>query len=62
MSIQCPKMSRVQHWEYGMCFRNLIGQINEISKLDKVTYFVDELKQATKAEVNYQVPETFENT
>ena len=44
-----------------MCFRNLIGQVDEMSELDKVTYFVDGLKSAIRAKVNYQVLETFKD-
>ena len=47
--------------EYGAQFRNLIGQITDIAELDKVTYFVEGLKHATKMEVNYRVPGNFED-
>ena len=33
-----------------------------MEELDKVSYFIDGLKAATKMEVNYQAPETFEDT
>ena len=42
--------------EYETQFRNLVGQITAIEELDKVAYFIDGLKQATKMEVNYQAP------
>ena len=47
--------------EYGTQFRNLVGQITAMEELDKVAYFIDGLKQATKMEVNYQAPETLED-
>ena len=47
--------------EYGTEFRNLVGQITAMEELDKVAYFIDGLKPATKMEVNYQAPETLEN-
>src|ERR1700741_1007538 len=47
--------------EYGMNFRNLIGQIDEIAEIDKVTYFIEGLKPATKMEVAYQAPDNFED-
>jgi Retrotransposon gag protein. len=47
--------------EYGVQFRNIIGQILNMEELDKVSYFIDGLKAATKMEVNYQAPETFED-
>ena len=46
--------------EYGIRFRNTIGQIAEMAELDKVTYFIEGLKPATKMEVVYQAPEDFE--
>ena len=48
-------------YEYGAQFRNLIGQITDIAELDKVIYFVEGLKHATKTEVNYRVPANFED-
>ena len=39
--------------EYGSQFRNIIGQILNMEELDKVSYFIDGLKVATKMEVNY---------
>jgi hypothetical protein len=47
--------------EYGTQFRNLVGQITAMEELDKVAYFIDGLKPATKMEVNYQAPETLDN-
>jgi retrotransposon gag protein len=47
--------------EYGMRFRNLIEQIDTMNELDKVSYFLDGLKDATRREVAYQAPETFED-
>jgi hypothetical protein len=47
--------------EYGAHFRNLIGQITDMADLDKVTYFIEGLKPATKMEVNYQSPANFED-
>jgi hypothetical protein len=46
--------------EYGAQFRNIMGQIDGMGDLDQVTYFMDGLKSATKMEVSYQAPETFE--
>ena len=46
--------------EYGMRFRNIIEQIENINELDKVSYFVDGLKSITQREVAYQAPATFE--
>ena len=37
-----------------------MGQIDGMGPLDQVTYFIDGLKPATKMEVSYQAPETFE--
>ena len=47
--------------EYGMRYRNIMEQINDINELDKVSYFVDGLRPATRMEVSYQASETFEN-
>ena len=47
--------------EYGTQFRNIIGQISDIAELDKVTYFIEGLKPATKMEVAYQAPDNFED-
>ena len=47
--------------EYGTQFRNLVGQITVMEELDKVAYFVDGLKPATRMEVNYQSPETLDD-
>src|SRR6266511_1768300 len=47
--------------EYGAQFRNLIGQIDDMAEIDKVTYFLEGLKPATRMEVAYQSPDTFEN-
>ena len=41
-------------------FRNVIGQIEDIRELNKVMYFIDGLKQATKVEVNYKAPNNLE--
>ena len=46
--------------EYGMRFRNIIEQIDNMNELDKVSYFVDGLKGATRMEIAYQSPENFE--
>ncbi|CAG8612537.1 17527_t:CDS:2, partial [Cetraspora pellucida] len=46
---------------YASCFRNLLGQIEEIAKADKVMYFTEGLKNVTKTEVNYHVPENLNN-
>ena len=46
--------------EYGAQFRNIMGQIDGMGDLDQVTYFIDGLKPATKMEISYQAPETFE--
>ena len=47
--------------EYTSQFQNIVGQITEMGELDKVMYYVDGLKSATKMEVSYQAPETLEN-
>jgi hypothetical protein len=47
--------------EYGTQFRNLVGQITAMEELDKVSYFIDGLKAATRMEVNYQAPETLDD-
>jgi Retrotransposon gag protein len=47
--------------EYGVQFRSLMGQIENMEELDKVSYFIDGLKAATKMEVNYQAPANFED-
>ena len=47
--------------EYGMHYRNIMGQIDNMNELDKVLYFVDGLRSATKMKVSYQAPETFED-
>ncbi|CAG8520373.1 6935_t:CDS:2 [Cetraspora pellucida] len=39
--------------EYARKFRNLLGQIEKIAEPDKVMYFTEGLKGATKAEINY---------
>ena len=46
--------------EYSSQFRNILGQIEDMSQLDQVSYFLDGLKPATRAEVGYQAPTTFE--
>ena len=48
--------------KYEAQFRNIIGQIINMDKLNKISYFVDRLKSATKIVVNYQASENFENT
>src|SRR6185369_149476 len=47
--------------EYGAQFRNIMGQIDNMAEIDKVTYFLEGLKPATRMEVAYQAPDTFEN-
>src|SRR5579862_6765279 len=44
-----------------MEFRNILGQITDMSEADKVAYFTDGLKPATRMEVTYQAPANFEN-
>src|SRR5215213_2249375 len=46
--------------EYGSQFRNIIGQIENMNEIDKVTYFIEGLKPATRMEVAYQSPNTFD--
>src|SRR5437763_5618307 len=46
--------------EYGSRFRNIVGQIENMNEIDKVTYFVEGLKPATRMEVAYQAPNTFD--
>ena len=46
--------------EYGMQFRNLLGQIEGMGDFDQVAYFIDGLKPATQMEVSYQAPTDFE--
>jgi len=38
-----------------------MGQIDNMAEIDKVTYFLEGLKPATRMEVAYQAPDTFEN-
>jgi Retrotransposon gag protein/Chromo (CHRromatin Organisation MOdifier) domain/gag-polyprotein putative aspartyl protease/Zinc knuckle len=47
--------------EYGMKFRNLIGQTTGMGDLDQVAYFIEGLKPATKMEVSYQAPDNLED-
>ncbi|CAG8583776.1 6954_t:CDS:1, partial [Dentiscutata heterogama] len=47
--------------EYAARFRNLLGQIEGMHEADKVMYFTEGLKGATKAEVNYRAPETLDD-
>ena len=46
--------------EYGSRFRNIVGQIENMNEIDKVTYFVEGRKPATRMEVAYQAPNTFD--
>ena len=41
-------------------FRNLVGQITGMGDLDQVMFFIEGLKQATRTEVNYRVPQNLE--
>jgi hypothetical protein len=47
--------------EYVFNFRNLIGQIEGMGKLDQVSHFIDGLKHATQVEVNYRAPEAIKD-
>ena len=47
--------------EYASQFRNVVSQIDNMGPLDQVAYFIDGLKPATRMEVSYQAPETFED-
>src|SRR5579884_4246575 len=47
--------------DYGTKFRNIVGQITDMSALDQITYFIEGLKPATKMEISYQAPETLED-
>ncbi|CAG8817493.1 13883_t:CDS:2, partial [Cetraspora pellucida] len=47
--------------EYVSRFRNILGQIDGMHKADKVMYFTEGLKGATKAEVNYHTPENLDD-
>ena len=38
-----------------------MGQIDDMSEADKVTYFTEGLKPATRMEVGYQAPANFED-
>ena len=40
--------------DYGMKFRNLIEQIDDMNELDKVSYFINGLKDVTKKEISYR--------
>ena len=50
--------SSVQDYVYQ--FRNLLGQIDLMSELDQIQYFINGLKEKTKMEVNYRGPRFFE--
>jgi len=56
---QCRQTSTVQ--EYGLRFRNIIGQTTDMSEVDQITYFVQGLRPATQAEVSYQSSQTLED-
>ena len=45
---------------YGLQFRNLVGQIENMGDLDQVAYFIEGLKPATKMEVSYKAPADLE--
>jgi len=47
--------------EYGMAFRNLLGQIDDMAEADKIAYFVKGMKPSTRIEVSYCSPATFED-
>ena len=38
-----------------------MGQVTDMSAIDQVTYFVEGLRPATQAEVNYRSPSTLED-
>ena len=46
---------------YTSQFRNLVGQTTDMGEQDQITYFIEGLKPATKMEVSYRAPETFED-
>jgi len=46
--------------EYASQFRNIMGQVTDMGEPDKIGYFIDGLKPATRMEVSYRSPETFE--
>jgi len=56
---QCRQTSTVQ--EYGLRFRNIVGQTTDMSEVDQITYFVQGLRPATQAEVSYRSPQTLED-
>src|SRR5581483_5053808 len=47
--------------EYASQFRNLVSQIDDMHQLDRVAYFVEGLKPATRMEVSYKSPETLDD-
>jgi hypothetical protein len=55
---QLKQTSTVQEYVYR--FRNLLGQVTEMSEMDRITYFIEGLKGQTKAKVNYKAPATLE--
>ncbi|CAG8665329.1 15384_t:CDS:2, partial [Dentiscutata heterogama] len=46
-----------QHQQY---LRNILGQVESMDEADKILYFTEGLKAATKAEVSYRSPENLE--
>ena len=46
---------------YTSQFRNLVGQTTGMGEQDQITYFIEGLKPATKMEVSYRAPATFED-
>ena len=46
---------------YTSQFRNLVGQTTGMGEQDQITYYIEGLKPATKMEVSYRAPATFED-
>ena len=47
--------------DYTSQFRNLVGQTTNMGEQDQITYYIEGLKPATKMEVSYRAPATFED-
>ncbi|CAG8439411.1 17262_t:CDS:10 [Cetraspora pellucida] len=47
---------------FAASIKNLLSQIDEMHEADKIMYFTEGLKGATKAEINYHVSETLNDT
>jgi len=47
-------------YDYVYAFRNLMGQVQDMGELDRITYFIEGLRTETKREINYQAPKNLE--